>query len=1348
MLDLFKKEINIKDKVKLFLTTGKEPEGEVVEIGENYVLLRVGDDSQHRYFEKIIGGWDIINKDLIIEPNESKAIKISNVEVSKSNEPKLEQNSNIEVSELNESTFEPTFNKKWVIEGVNKLLVDKSITTLDSIIEANATIYKTGKDWCWAKNDDYPKIFILNERLLSDKLVKATSSLKKGESIPILISLKGVKNEKAVSIVVLKPQSARSILITVKLFVEKDYFELAYRVFSVLKFSTEVSARVQKYFNEFKKLNFEILTEKEKMYLINQDTKKSNDNGDNEEFRGIEVLINKIIQDKDYDRALLEIDKCLTMNLPAKYMSSFLLKKAQLFSSINMPQESEDSYRDLINFNEKNKASSNNLSHLYTELGRLQAINPLKSSVAIESLRKAIKLNPQNGFAESLFNKLSKQRVTGKSPIESEEKIFDHSVEEFLMIDYSEEQNTISDLISIDLKEHKFTNSEILNNDGIPTALIAKKILNQAKNKREGDLSDRYPIYLEAAKAYSKLNIGSYDSNEYYEAVAYYSMLKGDSLFIKFRNTVLNKEFDKKLITKLKDSACSYFIEALNLFSNIKPDYLLEILKNYMKINIVHHFASVNENEEFGALFKGQFSDTLTFCIRNENKAIEKIAYKAIIDCGASSINAWNKLTKLPKGTKSLYGEFSNVKERNRIYHIIEEIEGLDIDKSINPGAFLKTVFISRREKLRRFKENFSTLQNIEFIPANFHEIKKCWEELNEFNQLLLDTDTEIKEVIDRVIILLQPYLNRSEAERINIFIQARQAIERVLELIRQHTTYFGRVVYFDLLNSWKTKIDWLLQEKVSTSNPILEILIDPPYILRQESKHIIPVIIRNIGVSTANGYKLDTRLEAIEFNLVESSSLNSTSEVPASGQVKITIDVPERLFEESSAVEARFDIKPIFQAQELPLSSYNFTIELEQKSYLEYDGIPWKDGPIPSEHMFKGRKKLIIDLAEHYLSVNRDKPYILFGLTRTGKSSILKYLAEQLKHQKVKLNGVEKEILVFEWDLSLAASQTNASDFYDYILFQNCYEELSKYFLERDEKVPHYDFRDRVKFKDFKGLLDLMSETGFFPIFFIDEFSFMKTLIDRGVITSAFLHSIRQYSLNSQASFVFAGTYDIKDLIKNPKYGITGQLVNTIEEQVNEIKPKYAEELIRVIEDELTFTVEAVEHIKYLSGNIPYFIQMICKNCGYFAVENQRKYIGYPELESVIEILTGERLESEKSLIKKLPEGAFQNNQFNPQDPKEIPCLISTIAFINRERIKSRGVSLAELEALWGKMELVAFRPRLSDAIMALKERRILRQTQDESMPVYSLPVDLFRRWWAVHHPDIVLELNTLKEK
>ena len=75
------------------------------------------------------------------------------------------------------------------------------------------------------------------------------------------------------------------------------------------------------------------------------------------------------------------------------------------------------------------------------------------------------------------------------------------------------------------------------------------------------------------------------------------------------------------------------------------------------------------------------------------------------------------------------------------------------------------------------------------------------------------------------------------------------------------------------------------------------------------------------------------------------------------------------------------------------------------------------------------------------------------------------------------------------------------------------------------------------------------------------------------------------------------------------------------------------------VMKDSIWFTDEAKAAIHTLSGNIRYFIQILCKNCGYYAVENKRKYIGYPELKHVVDILVGKDAPAVGSMVLNLPE-------------------------------------------------------------------------------------------------------------
>lgn len=1308
MFEIFKKDIKVGYNIKLYLTTGKEPNGEVIEIGENFVLLRINDDSQNRFFDKLIGGWEVIS---------SSNTKLIDSEIIR-NEGKA--------------------NKKEILEAAISLR--NRLEAFNQFIKPNANIIDVIGSTCIATNREHSIIIVPNNKIYQADLQNDVKAFEIGSIIPVIVVYYSSVGKDVICNSIAKPQTISAFANELVNYIENDDFEKASLCLYI------ITSNIQNKYPEISLIinNLKPLKNKEN----NKEVKKIEiDTPENPEsrkdFKQIEKRINDLIRQQNYEAALQSIELELKENsIDNKYKSSLLLKKAQIFSSINNPALSEISYQELIEFNELIKSPANNLSHLYTELARLQAQNLDKQSIALSSVKKALTLNSNNSFAIILLRQFEGKTAKIDLPITNKEE------DEHLIIETEDDSTAISKMIDIDIKEHKYTHPDIIRNGGKPTPFIAKTILEEAKKTRGVDMSERYPLYLEAARGFSELNIGSYDLQDYLESVAFYSMLKGNSLFLQVRNSFVSKSESVISLIRLSDSACSYYIESLNLLSNIDSKLLVTILANYLKLKLAVYQLEKDSNIDINELFKGNFGVVFKDCIKLKNKKIESIAYKVIVDCGASSINAWNSLSSHPNGTKVLYGDFSSATRTKEIYNLINLNEESNVNVELKPGEFLKNTFLNRRKSVKNFIENLNNILNIELEPHNLTHLVNEWYEIKGINKFLCSTEIEVKNEIDKLIELIRPYLNRSERERLNILIQSRSIIEKQLKFINENTTFYGRTFFFGLLSKWKKEIDELLEEKITQSHPQLEVSIDPPYYIVTNNEITAPIIIKNNGEATAEGFVLNIHCESAVYEESLDIPFESDLEIPSGGKVETNFVISPNLLKDSNAVEIRIEVSPIYQKKKLHSVSFEFTVEEEPKSILNYEDIPWRDGPIPSEQLFKGRKKLIADLAQHYLSVEKDKPYILYGLTRTGKSSILEYLRKYLEEDTFTRKGKEILVLTFSWDLSEAASFKKASDFWNYILYQQTFEELEKFASKYNLDLTGLKVSENARAKDFKVILEYLNNINVYPIFFIDEFSFIKTLIDDNTINSAFLHSLRQFSLNELASFVFAGTYDIKSLIRDEKYGITGQLVNAIEEQINEINEEAAEELIEVIDDKLSFTPEAIEHIKFLSGRVPYFIQIICKYCGYYASENKRRVIGFPEVEKVIKILIGEIPASSKSLVKKLPENTFQNNQFSPTDPKEVAVLISSIVHFNKNRIiDPRGVGFNELQKLWSDIKINAFRPKLAEAINSLKEKKILIQEEDEGIPVYKLSVDLFRRWWSNHHPDINLILTTLTE-
>ena len=1056
-------------------------------------------------------------------------------------------------------------------------------------------------------------------------------------------------------------------------------------------------------------------------------TSTQGNNNDNSDYIG---RVDRLVRSTKVDDAISYIDDLLyDKTIGDKNRSNLLLRKAQLLSAQNRRREAAQAYVELISLNKRSGASNNNISHLYTELGRLQMLFDDSYDRAAESIEMALKYNKDNAAAGNLLLKIESAK--------SQAQDVNMATATDLVIEAKEETLVPSVMIITDIKEHKYDNPKIINSRQITTQ-IANTLLADAKKAREESKSQSFLMFLEAAKAYSELPVGSYDYQNYLYAMAYYALLKADSLFAKYKNMSRVQPPDLSELILLKDIACSYYRESLNLVFDVTPESLAAIITNYLKLEIAQQQANKGQRTYFNGELKPVFSD----CISGGNNELKNSAIRMVLSCGAASVKVWNVLCQ----EASVGTLLADKVVRLDVYETINMLGKTNISSSLSPKEFFKKAFELWREKEQGL---LSCINEFEFDIRAISNLAEKWKKIENYSNLFLETDLQSKHVADNILVILSPYLNRNQAERTNLLIRAQRIIDNQLKFIESHTTYYGRAFFFVLFNKWKKDVDDLISDKLAKSYPSMQINYDPPFFVKSEEGRMVNLTVQNVGESTADGCNMRIKIETdkVDVNNPQGKlELQINKEIPAGTKLGYQLFIPKEIYPKAKMLYVTIEVAPIFLGNPLEIKEFSSTIEEEPELQLTYDDILWNDGPIPAYNLFKGRQEDIQNLSQHYLSVEKDKPYILYGLTRTGKSSILKFLKDDIDSNTFKQAGREMIVFPVIWDFSVAASYDYSSDFWDYIIRGTLMEDL-KLFADRNG----IDFNDFIlpsnsSAKDLPTVLKVLNDKQIYPFFLVDEFSYVKTLIDNNIVNSAFLHTLRQYSLEGLASFLYAGTYDIKTLIKDPKYGITGQLVNAISKQVSEIKPKDAEELMNVMSDQLRFTHEAIGHIHQLSGDIPYFIQIICKNCGYYASDFKRSVIGYPELEKVIEILTGEKEPYSKTLLTPLTEFTFQNNQFSPLDPPEVAALISSIVYYNQNNpLNPRGVSSEEIEHLWENNGIMD-KQKLHNAFQNLTEKRVLVCSDDDGMPVYSFSVDLFRRWWTVAHPDFNLDIAEMK--
>jgi len=420
----------------------------------------------------------------------------------------------------------------------------------------------------------------------------------------------------------------------------------------------------------------------------------------------------------------------------------------------------------------------------------------------------------------------------------------------------------------------------------------------------------------------------------------------------------------------------------------------------------------------------------------------------------------------------------------------------------------------------------------------------------------------------------------------------------------------------------------------------------------------------------------------------------------------------------------------------------------LTEFSPFEIEDIPWKEDGVPEGDMFKGRDELIENLIRHYRSTERKKTYVLYGLTRTGKSSVLRYFSDEILNKEIRIDRVYK-FIPFMWDLSRAAAQTNAKDMWNYLLQKSTADRINTYRSKGLVSLPENNLLHLpdYRIKNLNELIEYLKINGYFPIFLIDEFSYYKTLANSGKIDASFVANFRQLSYSNLACFIYAGTYNLRRLVSDPNLSITGQFTNTIEMEIGQIDIDPAIELIQSFREKVTFTDEAISYILNLSNRIPYFIQIICKNAAFYCYENKINNIDIFELEEVVKILVSDKPNKRDSYIQKISEGAFGNNQFDPTDKKGM-VLLSSICSLSHKKEGVDGISYAEIAQLWVKHGVKNPNLILNETMEDLIEKGILIKLNNKDIQTYKIGVALFGRWWTNEKSnDIEMEISKLLE-
>ncbi len=1043
------------------------------------------------------------------------------------------------------------------------------------------------------------------------------------------------------------------------------------------------------------------------------------------ECRTIEKELDTLVREGKREECLAKSYEVIATKRPTpKYLRSYLDRVVNTEIALGHTEQALKNLSTLISLSEsQGNTKPNTLSHLYISLARLLKKMNERDEVAI-ALDWAIYLQPKNTtLANSLRRGLENTNSTTNNTSLGE------SIDEVV----GSKDVVISGMLFQDVEQ--FANSQdSLDAEDASSPQELYDMAVMASVDATKTFEARAQLFLIAAAAY--YNDSQKDAVEFKLSIAHYARMKGNSLLNKIGDSVQSYPDSSELLISECDSARSYYLEALGLYNDLElKRYLHELLLKYLKIESLASQIDGGKTPD-ADWNRGTLEAKMKECLNDYNIESQKVLYRACIAIGSSSESAWNTLASDNDGTGIFYEKLRSVKFREKAYRIINTMEKSSIDSSLAPEEFLRKIFDNRQSRIKDLKKCIEECLSWDFSPFDMSSFEEKWISIDDYKDLMTTTDKLALSSISEVINILKPYAGRKENERYRNLVSSQQILLRSQHMVTETTTYYGRILFFHLQEKWLKEISRQIEEKDASALPQLQISPEPCYIkLDDEGRGTIDFVITNNGDSTAQSFVINALINGMEYAVSHNEELSAGD---SCGESIASTDLSQL-----KSADVLFKLTAKYQGKDLPTIEVEATYEQESGDVLtDNEQIPWKISNTPRETIFKGREGKLSTLISHYLSKDRYMTYILYGLTRTGKTSILDYLCERIEGKHIKEDD-SKIISTFKWTFDEKEFKNiKRSDLWANLIETRIYDKLSDELADAvDSAYPEKGLppADQLTQSDLEIVIDALNKCNIIPLIAIDEFSYVRKIIEEGLLDTTFLKKLRDISYSGKACFLYAGTYDIKDIPK--EYGLTGEMNNTLAMPINEIEENYANELIDVC-PKLHFDEKARGLIRSLSGCVPYWIQWICLNCGKFAVAQKRCHLGYNEVNYIVKVMTGETQPGRKDTWQAIDEINFYNNQIDPNNIAEHQ-LISSISYLIRESTHiERGVSMDELNSLWNKYDVEeTIRRNMVRALTGLEERRIVRQFTDETREVYRLNVDLFRRWWYVHHRDLKRE-------
>ena len=636
-------------------------------------------------------------------------------------------------------------------------------------------------------------------------------------------------------------------------------------------------------------------------------------------------------------------------------------------------------------------------------------------------------------------------------------------------------------------------------------------------------------------------------------------------------------------------------------------------------------------------------------------------------------------------------------------------------------------------EKTRGFLYGNDTL----LIYTELHRLfsLQTIEDIVSYHCLLTEDDAEpdnqhftcVLHILQRMaslIRILKIYLKRKSLnDRASSLLEAIRIIDVLTHLVtKEYQTVFhgntisklpDRKLFRLLLKRWHETIQSTLNELRGNAKLTVELLTQS---ISYEKRMGILLKISNVGSSPAYNVRV-ALLHNNDFRIIGHNTFETEIVFwQEDTQAEFTISTQTYVPSLSLSIEVVYD-----DAETIKRETFTVPLVLERTKLLPeqhflYIPNPYSTGtPMHESSMVYGRDEDIQRLKKELTLHKAQTVIVLYGQRRTGKTTLLLYLAN---------NGNLKTHIPIFIDLQRIVYHLTVSSFFFKVAdsihstvtkrgFALAYPDEQAF--ERDATFAFDRFLDRVE--------EQLHETKL--ILLIDEFETLEQEVTQGRLDAALYHYLRSLiQSRPRVNFLLSGTHRLEQMTQDYQsifFNIAAHY------PLSRLTKEGAIDLIQQpVVDYLTYEPYALEKLRLLTGNHPYLINLMCRSLVDHCNEYRKVYVTINDINMIMHsaMQTG-------------------NGYFAwlwSQTPPEEQILLSVIAHGGKN--EGRLLSLTEIEEIYQEEHLTDKREHIQGPLHSLLQQELLESIVDDEHDKtsegvrYRIAIGLLRIWLNSEKP------------